>query len=460
VETIRHDGPSVSFYGDDFTGATDALAQFHRFGLRSLLLLRLPPEEKLREYAREADVVGIAGISRSLPTADMESEVRPALTALAALGPRLVQYKVCSTFDSSPFIGSIGRVVEIAASVFGLHPVAVLPAQPEFGRYTAFGNHFASFDGKPYRLDRHPTMCHHPSTPMEEADLCTVLEQQTDLPVRLIDVVQLSNSSSGVESSAATLLRTGGPGPVVIDSVDESHLIVAGELIWSSTTTGQRFAVGSGGLSYGLAYHLASGQQAVAPPVSPVRQVLAVSGSCSQQTARQISHALDHGWTGVHLDPQRLLDPDERKVALSSVSHQVLAAVSAGDSVIVYTAGGEAPRAARHDVGDSHRLVRQIGAGLGATVQQVLERTDLSRVIIAGGDTSGYAVRAMDAYGLEVEAPLVVAGTLCRLRSTMPRLDGVQVLLKGGQVGGDDLFEVIRSGSRSMAQTVLRDGDP
>ena len=54
------------FYGDDFTGSTDALVQFARAGLRAVLLVDLPRHRELRELAARYDVVGVAGIARSL----------------------------------------------------------------------------------------------------------------------------------------------------------------------------------------------------------------------------------------------------------------------------------------------------------------------------------------------------------------------------------------------------------
>src|SRR5215217_6648936 len=64
-----------------------------------------------------------------------------------ALRQLVVQYKACSTADSSPAVGSLGRVIEVARDVFGPAPVPVLFAQPDFGRFTAFGHHFAAEGG-------------------------------------------------------------------------------------------------------------------------------------------------------------------------------------------------------------------------------------------------------------------------------------------------------------------------
>ena len=147
----------AAFYGDDFTGASDALGQFHRWGLRTVLLFGVPDGSTVRELARDYDVIGVAGLARSLPVALMEAEVAPALEAFQSAGAQMVQYKMCSTADSSPRIGSLGRAVEIGRSVFGERPVPLLAAQPELGRYTAFGHHFAVEQGKVHRLDRQPT---------------------------------------------------------------------------------------------------------------------------------------------------------------------------------------------------------------------------------------------------------------------------------------------------------------
>lgn len=447
--------PLICFYGDDFTGSTDALGQFCRFGLGGILLLRVPTDEQLRAYSRKSDVVGIAGVSRALPTAQMTSEVRPALLALAKLAPRLIQYKICSTFDSSPAVGSIGRMIELGMEMFGERPVPVLAAQPEFGRYTAFGNHFVEYKGLVYRLDRHPTMSCHPSTPMTEADLCRVLAGQTALPVSLVNLLQLTDETDPARRAPSlSSFSNAPPGPLVIDAVNSAHLVRAAELIWGSDSPSPRFVVGSGGLSYGLGHYLTAGKQATMPPVHRADQVFAVSGSCSAQTAQQVAHAVAHGWTGIYLEPRHLLDPLSRENALAAVSNEVMSAIHAGTSVVVYTAQGDGRDRTvgnpMKEAGIGLELVRQIGAVFGRLLDDVLAGSDVRRVIVAGGDTSGYTLRSLDAYGLEVEAPLAVAGALCRLRSTAHHLDGAEVVLKGGQVGNDDFFELVRRGARPV----------
>ena len=92
--------------------------------------------------------------------------------AMRALGAPVNHYKVCSTFDSSPGVGSIGRAMELGRAVFrSRQSVPVVVGAPHLGRAVVFGNLFAEADGAWYRIDRHPTMRRHPVTPMTEADL-------------------------------------------------------------------------------------------------------------------------------------------------------------------------------------------------------------------------------------------------------------------------------------------------
>src|SRR5215467_8536109 len=107
----------ICFYGDDFTGSTDALESLSRAGIRTVLFTKPPTASQLAEYPG-LQAVGVAGMTRSMRVKEIKSKLRPALAALKALEPRHVHYKVCSTFDSSPEIGSIGAVIDLAWEIF------------------------------------------------------------------------------------------------------------------------------------------------------------------------------------------------------------------------------------------------------------------------------------------------------------------------------------------------------
>jgi uncharacterized protein YgbK (DUF1537 family) len=74
-------------------------------------------------------------------------------------------------------------------------------------------------------------------------------------------------------------------------------------------------------------------------------------------------------------------------------------------------------------------------------------RTPLRRVGVAGGDTSSHGVQALDAWGLSYVADMGAGASLCRVHSDDARLDGMEIMLKGGQMGTDDVFERLVHGA-------------
>ncbi|GAB3408239.1 four-carbon acid sugar kinase family protein [Flindersiella endophytica] len=336
----------AAFYGDDFTGSVDALLQFRRAGLSGVLVagpdLAVPPGSY--------DVIGIAGVARSLPTQALADEVVPALRRLRDLRPAVVQYKVCSTADSSPEIGSIGRVLELARDLFPPAPVPIVFAQPDFGRYTFFGHHFARDGDAVYRLDRQPTMMSHPVTPAGESDLRLHVARQTALRIGAVHWPRLDllNAAALNEVEAAA---------VVCDAFTDEHL----DRIAAAVLAGEprpRFVVGSGGLSGALG-RLLDVEDRVPLPASVAAAAgptLVLNGSRSALTRRQVA--------------------------------------AAGADVVV------------HSDGSANRLAELADAGL--------RQDPKTRLILCGGDTSGAVLRQLGVRTLEVVSAPWGNVVLCR----------------------------------------------
>ena len=107
----------IAFYGDDFTGSTDAMDLLARAGIPTVLFFSLPDREQLEAFP-EAQAFGVAGTTRSLGPREMEAALRPVFEFFREVAPRHVHYKVCSTFDSSPTTGSIGCAIDLGAGDF------------------------------------------------------------------------------------------------------------------------------------------------------------------------------------------------------------------------------------------------------------------------------------------------------------------------------------------------------
>jgi uncharacterized protein YgbK (DUF1537 family) len=84
-----------------------------------------------------------------------------------------------------------------------------------------------------------------------------------------------------------------------------------------------------------------------------------------------------------------------------------------------------------------------LGKALGTIAKTAVERSLVKRVVIAGGDTSSYAARAMEIEAVEMIASLVPGAPLCKAISENIYINGLEVNFKGGQVGGEDYFEVM-----------------
>ncbi len=445
-------GLLVAYYGDDYTGSAAVMEVAQFAGLPAVLFLDTPTPERLAAFGA-CRVIGIAGVARSQDPGWMARALPPVFRALAALDAPIAHYKVCSTFDSAPEVGSIGAAIDLAVPDLGgdWHPLVV--AAPALGRYQAFGNLFAVADGVGYRLDRHPTMARHPVTPMGEADVRRHLAEQTARPIGLVDWLALTAGRGG---PALAEQRAAGAEIVALDVLDDRTLAEAGRLIWEQR--GRRLlAIGSQGVEYALIAHWrAAGLLAAARPprtAAAVPQLIAVSGSCSPVTALQIAEAEASGFVGLCVDAVHAIDPAAWEHELDRATAQALAALAGGRDPLLYTARGPddpavaALRRATEAAGLAPGVVNdRIGAGLGRLLDRLLRASGVRRAVVAGGDTSGHAVRQLGVYALTALAPLAPGAPLCRAHAADPAYAGLELVLKGGQGGAPAFFAQAKAG--------------
>ena len=152
----------------------------------------------------------------------MEAVIPPALEALRTTGAPILHYKVCSTFNSSPTIGSFGRVMDIAQRVLGRTTIPIVVGAPKLARYSLFGTLFArhNVDGTVHRIDRHPTMSVHPTTPMREADMRRHIGAQTSQSIALLAAPAIGSPPAEAAVALDAALASN-PDSLLIDIVDE-----------------------------------------------------------------------------------------------------------------------------------------------------------------------------------------------------------------------------------------------
>lgn len=447
------DGLLLAYYGDDFTGSTDVMDAFSAAGVPTVLFLEPPSTEDLQRFP-QARCVGLAGQSRSRSPDWMLDHLPAAFKSLRQLGAPILQYKVCSTFDSSPTVGSIGQALDIGLQSSPANWSPMVVGAPRLGRFQVFGELYASMHGQVYRIDRHPTMSRHPVTPMDEADLRIHLARQTPRRIELIDFVQMTQGQ-GPEQLARL---QGADRPVVmLDVADEASQIEAGRLIWEGRGKGL-FSASSSGLQYALtAYWRSQGWlvgQAPAQAADPVENMAVISGSCSPVSAAQIAWARGNGFDAVRLSVAHCLDARQRHGEVGRVVSLARGALARGLSPIVFTAEGPDDPAVQGFAAsakvsglDPNSAAQQLGEALAAVASQMLEHSGLKRIVVAGGDSSGAVASHLGIRALTVLSALCPGAPLCRAWSDDPRRDGLQVVLKGGQMGSVSFYGEVRAGT-------------
>lgn len=401
----------ISFYGDDFTGSTDVMEALASHGIKTALFTRIPTPEEFEPF-KYHEAIGIAGTSRSQTPQWMNENLPRVFEWLKSLGARFCHYKVCSTFDSSPEIGSIGRAIEIGLKTFNQPNVSMIIGAPQLKRYTFAGHLFAAYQSQTYRIDRHPVMSKHPVTPMQESDLAIHLSHQTTQHVNLIDVFD-----------------------------DKTQIAAGGELL----ALGENylpFIAGSSGVEYALMKSLKN-KRSTFPNLPSVEKLLVVSGSVSPTTERQIRHALQNGFGGIEVDALALSRSDKGETArIIKLACEIL---EKGQSPLIYSALGSAS-----DKGQElNAMARQLlSSNLGDIAKHCITQFKLKRVVIAGGDTSSHALGQLNISALITRFPLAQTpgSPLCTAYSSDPIFNGLEIAMKGGQVGHDDYFVRLKDG--------------
>ena len=452
----------LSYYGDDFTGSTDVMEALSFAGVKTVLFLAPPTPEQIAQF-KDVRAVGVAGRTRSMSPDDMEKELTPVYDAFKKLNTPIVHYKTCSTFDSAPDVGSIGRAIDVGQDVFKGAFVPLVVGAPALNRYCVFGNLFArsGLDSDLFRLDRHPTMKQHPITPMTEADLRLHLGKQTDKSIGLLDVLALGLEGDDLNHAFEKVMANT-PEVVLFDTLYPSHLPKIGRLIWEHAQKAPLFVAGSSGAEYALVAHWREIGLIPAGPTIPsvggVDQMVIVSGSCSPVTANQIDHAVKNGFVEVALDPILFADTSTVDKAVENGILAGLKAMTGGRSVILHTGRGPGdPRIVKTteflkqkgytDLDIKLKSGEVFGTAVGRILKGILKKSQLKRAATAGGDTSYYVAKALGIEALEVVAPTAPGSPMCRVYGA--GLDGVEMTFKGGQVGKIDFFTCVQTGQFS-----------
>lgn len=376
--------------------------------------------------AERLDAVGLATDLRALPLRQITDRIDALADTVAALSPRILHYKVCSTFDLSPTVGSIGAAVLALERHLDPALTAIVGGQPSLGRYCLFGNLFARGpDGAVHRIDRHPVMSHHPVTPMTEADL------RVHLAAQGLDGLALETWPDLGNGLAARLpAHLAAPRPrILFDAAAQSDIEMIGGALRKLAAGGPLLVVGASSVAEALTagpdHPPADASRApAAPSAVPGGPCLVLAGSRSAVTAAQVDAA--NMFDRMPVSRAALAGPD-----LDDLAARATVRLAQGANVLLHLLPDEIYGLTGGELTDR----------LATLAAVVLDRHPVRSLGVAGGDTSSAVVHRLGFESLAFLSRIASGVAICASRSSMKARDGVTLLLKGGQVGQIDIFD-------------------
>jgi len=405
---------------DDFTGATDLANNLVRAGMRVVQTIGVPQAP----LDADADAVVVALKSRTLPAADAIAQSLAALRWLQAQGARQIYFKYCSTFDSTP-AGNIGPITEALMDALGCDFTIATPAFPDNQRTVFKGYLFAG-----NVLLNESGMQNHPLTPMTDPNLVRVLQAQTRRPVGLIDYAVVAQGEAAVRARIHAL-KADGVGIAIVDAISNDDLLCLGPALADLplVTAGSGIAIALPA-NFGLQ---PAGQAAALPAATGLQAV--VSGSCSSATQAQVAHFIATGLPALAIDPLRIAQGENvADAALAWARSRI-----ADAPVLVYsTAEPAAVKAIQQNLG-----VEQAGTMVEQTIAAVargLIELGVRQLVVAGGETSGACVQALDIAQLRIGGQIDPGVPWCHAASPAAAPQGLHITLKSGNFGATDFF--------------------
>lgn len=419
--------PMLGCIADDFTGATDLANNLVRSGMQVVQAIGVPSGP----LDADADAVVVALKSRTIPKDEAIRQSLDALRWLQQQGVQQIYFKYCSTFDSTAE-GNIGPVTEALMDALSSQPhsdfTIATPAFPDNQR-SVFNGYL--FVGKV--LLNESGMQNHPLTPMKDANLVRVLQSQCKRKVGLIDYKTVANGAHAIRARMDEL-RQDGFALAVVDALSNDDLLRLAPALkhLPLITAGSGVALGLAA-NFGLSPSPASSRLPVAKGFQAV-----ISGSCSVATNTQVAFFQQSGLPAFAVDvPGLAQDPGACDAVVAQALAWAQPLLPKGPVLVYSTAETGAVKLAQEKLGvdATGQLVEKTLSLIAAG----LVRLGVRQLVIAGGETSGACVQALEINQLAI-GPQIDPGVPWCYAVSAQVPDGMHLTLKSGNFGTDDFL--------------------
>lgn len=414
---------------DDITGSNDIGIMFTKAGLLTHVYAfpgAAPPGTLAS--SPEAPDITILDTNSRLDAPDVAyDKVFAATRALMAAGCSRFHNKTCSVFR-----GNIGVEFDAMLDALGQEFAVVVLGFPKNGRQTINGVHYVrgvKLEESEFRND--------PVHPMRRSNLVEILQAQTRRSVGLIDHRVVAQGADALrEAVEAARARWN---YVILDVVDQAALATIARAVKDCPVL-----CGSSAIAEELpaAWGVRPVEHAGSPPPRVEGLgVLCAAGSLMPQTAAQVEHLRAQGVPAFELDPRGLFEPDARSRTIDDLTDRLARALRAGDDALLHTARVPETVAAVRAEGARRGLseresARLVSETLAEIVAQVIGRTGLNRLLVAGGETSNAVSQRLGIDGLRIWREIQPGLPSCLSLGDAPLL----LVLKSGSFGSPEFF--------------------
>jgi uncharacterized protein YgbK (DUF1537 family) len=415
--------PLLGCIADDFTGATDLANMLVRAGMRTIQTIGVPNADMFID----AEALVVALKSRTLPVQEAVDQSLAALAWLREQGCKQFFFKYCSTFDSTAD-GNIGPVTDALLDALGEELTIMCPAVPENGRTVYRGTLFVGDS-----LLNESGMEKHPLTPMKDANVLRLLEKQTDSTLGQIGYETVARGPTAVALAIAQL-KSDGARMVVVDALEDAHLHAIGE-----ACAHLKLVTGGSGIALGLpanfrrAGRLSSLKHTTHLPHHMGGSVV-LAGSTSRATNGQVTL-----WRATR--PSFRIDPLAVDRGEPVVEQAIEFFLAQTQPVLIYaTSPPEEVDAVQRQLGTAKagHLIEQTLA----SIARQLRMLGVNKFVVAGGETSGAVVQALEVKALRIGQQIAPGVPATQTVDGVP----ISLALKSGNFGGPDFFnEALRA---------------
>ena len=399
---------------DDLTGAVDLGVQFAPKGIRSYVCVGAACD--VITLLGQHDVLVVNSETRHIPPAKAAEVVGRLARAGRAAGATHFYKKTDSTLR-----GNVGAELDALRQAGGGGPLVFVPAFPKLGRTVIHGFHFV------HGVPLHQTAFgEDPLNPMRTNSVVEILGDQTETPLRVVDIESLRSGGSRLSLSGENIQ--------VVDAESDEDLQTILQLL---RATGHATPL-AGTAAFGeLLADLLPFERSKCLRGELPKPLVVINGSLNEVSLRQTAFARSLGFEQFLLSPELLLEEGRAEPLLAEMA----AAVNGGGNVILQTVTDRAQAAryveAAKQLGwPETEIYLRVAGRLASIASHLLDRAGGGLLMIFGGDTFAAMARARRWTGFKPEFEILPGVSCCRTDGAENRY----VVSKAGGFGGDSLI--------------------